>query len=116
MKKIVAALASALLVSTAFAQTAAPAPGSAGTAQTQPQKETAQPANGATKESGATEKAHKKIGKKKHVVHAKADKTKTEAVSKTGAAQAPADKAKVDAQNDAVKTSANVKADVAKKQ
>jgi hypothetical protein len=116
MKKTFAALASALLVSTAFAQTAAPAPAPAPATQTPPQKETAQPAYSATKEGGTTQKAHKKIGNKKHVAPAKADTTKTEAINKAGPAQASADKAKVHAQNDATKTSADVKADVVKKQ
>ena len=113
MKTMFAALASALLVSTAFAQTAAPAPAPAPStaAPTAAQAgKTDLKAGGATKTTA--DKASAEGGVKKiPAAHAKAKAHKVS--KKTHAVKAGAEKAKTDASNEAnagaAKTDATVK-------
>lgn len=128
MKTIYAALASALLVSTAFAQTAAPTPSTAATAaaqagQTNLKASTevqtdASKINGAAKEAGsvtdkatskATDKASAEVhANKKPAVHVK--KTQAHKLSKKEPGnEAAANKTKIDAGNEV--STAPVKAD-----
>jgi colicin import membrane protein len=100
MKKIVAALASALLVTTVFAQTAAP---------------TTDTGKAQVKANNEVNEAQTKANKKKHEAQTKADKKKTDAAKDANVAQAKADKEKVEAQSDANKTAADAKVDAAKK-
>jgi hypothetical protein len=109
MKTMFAALASALLVSTAFAQTAAPAPSTAAPTTAQAGK-TDLKAGGATKTTA--DKASAEGGVKKiPAAHAKAKAHKVS--KKTHAVKAGAEKAKTDAGNEAnagaAKTDATVK-------
>ena len=109
MKTMFAAMASALLVSTAFAQTAAPAPSTAAPTAAQAGK-TDLKAGGATKTTA--DKASAEGGVKKiPAAHAKAKAHKVS--KKTHAVKAGAEKAKTDAGNEAnagaAKTDATVK-------
>lgn len=96
MKKLFAALASAALVTTVFAQTGVPA--------------------SAAHPQGETTRNQAKADKEKHVAQPKASKTNVKATHDAKKAQAKADKAKVDGQADSDKAAASAHADKANKQ
>ncbi len=110
MKTIFAALASALLVSTAFAQTAAPATAEAhlkapksGVGLKAGVSNTSVSANNAVTDApavkpaaGAKTKTHAKVAQKKHAAEANVARAKTDAGNEANATQARADNTKAE--------------------